>query len=106
MVLTRHFKETIQKRVKADPKFAQTLFNEAISLFLTGEPETAKIILRDLVNATIGFEELAAEINKPNKSLHRMLSNTGNPTMSSLSAIFAAICKSLKVRVTVKVLSK
>jgi hypothetical protein len=28
--------------------------------------------LRDLVNATIGFEGLAAEVNRPSKSLHRM----------------------------------
>jgi hypothetical protein len=41
---------------------------------VNGEPETAKRILRDLVNATIGFETLAIEIDKPAKSLHRMLS--------------------------------
>ena len=29
--------------------------------------------------ATIGFEGLAAEINKPSKSLHRMLAPRGNP---------------------------
>jgi len=28
-------------------------------LFLNGEPETARLILRDLVNATMGFEQLA-----------------------------------------------
>ncbi len=31
------------------------------------------------MNATIGFEGLAAEINKPSKSLHRMLAPRGNP---------------------------
>ena len=36
--------------------------------------------MRDLVNATIGFEGLAAEINKPNKTLHRMLAPHGNPS--------------------------
>jgi len=29
--------------------------------------------------ATIDFEGLAAEINKPSKSLHRMLAPRGNP---------------------------
>ena len=102
MVLTRNFKETIQARVKADSKFARELVNEAITLFLNGDPETAKLILRDLVNATIGFEELALEINKNNKSLHRMLSKTGNPTMTSLSAIFSAILKNLHVDVKIR----
>ncbi|GAB2798354.1 hypothetical protein GCM10027040_26280 [Halomonas shantousis] len=39
-----------------------------------GEPETARLILRDLINATVGFEALAEGTGKPGKSLHRMLS--------------------------------
>lgn len=54
-------------------------------------------ILRDLVNATVGFEALAEEIHKPAKSLHRMLSKSGNPTMSNISAVLSAITRALKV---------
>jgi len=36
--------------------------DEVITLFINGEPEPAKLILRDLVNATVGFEALAEEI--------------------------------------------
>jgi hypothetical protein len=61
--------------------------------------ESAKLILRDLVNATVGFEALAEEIHKPAKSLHRMLSKSGNPTMSNILAVFAAIKRALKVEV-------
>lgn len=73
--------------------------HEAITLFVNGEPESAKPILRDLVNATVGFETLAEEIHKPATSLHRMLSKSGNPTMRSISAVFAAIKRALKVEV-------
>ena len=73
------------------------LLDEAITLFVNGEPESAKLILHDLVNATVGFEALAEEIHKPAKSLHRMLSQSGNPTMSNISAIFSAIKRALKV---------
>ena len=59
-------------RVKKDPDFAKALLDEAATLFLNGDPDTAKLILRDLVNATIGFEQLAHSIEKPSKSLHRM----------------------------------
>ncbi|MBK9442180.1 MAG: transcriptional regulator, partial [Comamonadaceae bacterium] len=58
MALTRSFKETIIERVQSDASFAQALLDEAATLFLNGEPETARLILRDLVNATIGFEQL------------------------------------------------
>ena len=99
MALTRDFKETVGARVRNDPAFAQALLDEAITLFVNGEPESAKLILRDLVNATVGFEALAEEIRKPAKSLHRMLSKSGNPTMSNISAVFAAITRTLKVEV-------
>lgn len=105
MVLTRDFKETINARVQRDPEFAVALLNEAASLFLNGEPETARLILRDLVNATVGFEELAIKTSKPSKSLHRMLSATGNPTMDNLTAIFNVLRKALRVDIKVQTVS-
>lgn len=56
MVLTRDFKETVAARVQGDPAFAQALLDEAITLFVNGEPESAKLILRDLDNAPVGFD--------------------------------------------------
>lgn len=97
MALTRDFKQTVVERVERDPKFAKALLEESATLFLNGEPETARLILRDLVNATIGFEELANLTARPSKSLHRMLSPNGNPSMDNLAAIFDAIGKRLKV---------
>lgn len=103
MALTRDFKETIRSRAERDPAFAHALLDEAATLFLEGEPETAKVILRDLVNATIGFERLAQTLSLPSKSVHRMLSPSGNPTMANLSGIFGALGKGLKVRMIVEV---
>ena len=103
MALTRDFKETVAVRVQKDPAFAQALLDEAITLFINGEPDSAKLVLRDLVNSTVGFEALAQEIQKPAKSLHRMLSQSGNPTMSNISAVFAAIKRYLNVEVHMQV---
>ena len=99
MTLTRNSKETIAERVRRDPEFARALLDEAATLFLNGEPETARLILRELVNATIGFERLAAMTDKPSKSLHRMLSKTGNPTMDNLAVIFGAVRRKLRVQI-------
>ena len=101
MTLTRDFKETVIKRIQDDPEYATALLDEAVALFLNGEPETARLILRDLVNATIGFEKLADETAKPSKSLHRMLSAKGNPTMENLNAIFNVLRQKLKVNIEV-----
>ena len=97
LVLTRDSKQSIVERVQRDPAFAKALLHEAATLFLNGEPDTARLILRDLVNATVGFEGLAAETAKPSKSLHRMLSKKGNPSMDNLAAIFDAVRKRLGV---------
>lgn len=89
--------ETVQARIKADPEFAEALFREATDMFLNGEAEAARLLLRDVVNATVGFEQIAATTNRPSKSIHRMLSARGNPTMESLTAVFSAIRKVLNV---------
>lgn len=97
MTVTRDLKETVVARVKRDPEFAKALLDEAATLFLSGEPDTARLILRDLVNATVGFESLACLTHKPSKSLHRMLSPKGNPSMDNLAAIFGAVRSRLNV---------
>ena len=103
MTLTRDFKQTVVERVGRDPDFAKALLDEAATLFLSGEPDAARLILRDLVNATVGFESLAEMTHKPSKSLHRMLSRKGNPSMDNLAAIFGAVRSWLNVTFDVRV---
>ena len=105
MALTRDFNETVAARMQKDPAFVQALLGEAITLFVNGESESVKPILRDLVNATVGFEALADEIHKPAKSVHRMLSRSGNPTMGNISAVFAAIKRALNVEIRMEVVT-
>ena len=97
MTVTRNFKKTVAARVERDPAFARALLDEAATLFLSDEPETARLVLRDLVNATLGFEQLAKVTVMPCKSLHRMLSPNGNPSMDNLAAIFGAVGENLRV---------
>lgn len=104
MALTRDFKETVVARVQRDPKFQQALFTEAINAYLAGDTQTGKAVLRDLVNATVGFEELATAVKKPSKSLHRMLAPRGNPSTENFFGIVSALQKRtrVKLRVTAK----
>lgn len=93
---------TIVERIRRDPRFAKGVLTEAATVFLGGEPEAARLMLRDIVNGTLGFEELSALTGIPTKSLHRMLSSRGNPAMDNLAAIFEAIAGHLKVEVEVR----
>ncbi|MGH2416632.1 MAG: DNA-binding protein [Microcystaceae cyanobacterium] len=105
MGLTRDFRETVNARIQREPAFAKALLDEAVSLFLNGEPETARLILRELVNSTVGFEQLAIETSKPSKSLQRMLSAKGNPTMENLTTILNVLRKKLNVDIKVHTVS-
>ena len=89
MPLTREFKETIRARVERDPKFRKELLREDVESMLTGDIATAKTILRDYINATVGFTELAEATNIPSKSLMRMLGPGGNPRAANLFEVIS-----------------
>ena len=106
MALTREFKETVAARVRRDGRYREALFSEAINAYLAGDTGTGKALLRDLVNATVGFEVLAAQIRKPSKSLHRMLAPRGNPNTENFFEIITTLQKKtrVKLRVTARAL--
>ncbi len=87
MALTRDFKETIQARVERDPAFREALLKEGVECLLSGDVDTGKAVLRDYINATIGFEELGDLTAKSPKSLMRMLGPRGNPQARNLFEI-------------------
>ena len=84
MAILRDFKETIQTRALHDPAFREGLLRESIDSMLAGDVETGKALLRNYINATIGFEELGKLLQKSPKSLMRMCSSSGNPTANNL----------------------
>jgi DNA-binding phage protein len=87
MALTRDFKETIQARVRRDPTFRKELLREAVESFLSGDLDTGKTVLRDYINATVGFQRLAKATHHSPKSLMRMLGPLGNPQARNLFEI-------------------
>jgi DNA-binding phage protein len=102
MALTRDFKETIRARVKRDPGFRKALLREGIENFLSGDVETGKIILRDFINATVGFTKLSDVTNRSAKSLMRMLGPRGNPQARNLFEIVAYLQHAEGVRFEVR----
>lgn len=102
MALTRDFKETIQARVRRDPAFREALLKEAIDCLLADDLETGKSVLRDYINATIGFEKLGKVTDLSPKSLMRMFGPEGNPQARNLFQIVAYLQKSEGLRLEVR----
>jgi hypothetical protein len=100
MPLTRDFKETIQARIQKDPAFRNELLREGVECLLSGDLETGKSILRDYINATVGFEKLSNLTQKPAKSLMRMFGPKGNPRARNLFEVIAQLQKAGKLRLS------
>jgi DNA-binding phage protein len=102
MALTRDFKETIRARAEWDPKFRKELLREGVECMLSGDIATAKTILRDYINATVGFVKLAEHTHIPSKSLMRMLGPTGNPRAENLFVVVSFLQQREGVRFHVR----
>ena len=98
MPLTRNFKETIQARIKEDPAFRTELLREGVECFISGDLETGKTILRDYINATMGFATLSNLMQKPAKSLMRMFGPKGNPRARNLFEVIGHLQKAGGIR--------
>ncbi len=102
MPLTRDFQERIQARTHRDPAFRKALLEEGVQSLLAGDVDTGKAILRDYINATIGFEELGTLTSKSSKSLMRMFGPRGNPQARNLFEIIAHLQKREGVHLKVR----
>jgi DNA-binding phage protein len=87
MPLSREFKHTIRERAARDPAFRLAMLEDALSALDVGEATDAKILLRDFINATVGFPALGEAVGRHPKTLMRMFSPKGNPTLDALADV-------------------
>ena len=102
MALTRDFRETIQADMKRDPAFRRGILSDAMESLLSGEIALSKELLRDYINATIGFPKLARRTKLHVKTLHQMFGRNGNPTANNVFAIIACLQRAEGVRFEVR----
>jgi hypothetical protein len=92
MALTREFKETVLEAAQRDPAYRRGLLTRGFALSHSADEEdraVGKSLLRDYINATIGFQTLAKALDKQPQRGMRMLSPSGNPRLSSFAELVA-----------------
>ena len=89
---TRDFRETILERLQ-DKEFRRAFLGEAIRDMLEGDIVTAKAVLREYINGTVGFIAAGKALDCSPKSLMRMLSAIGNPQARNLLGLIAWLQK-------------
>ena len=90
MALTRDFRETVMAAAQKDSAYRRSLLTRGFALAHSAAEEdrnVGKSLLRDYINATLGFQALAKELDKKPESLMRMLSDSGNPRLSNFAEL-------------------
>ena len=90
-------------RAQHDEAFRAALIEEALQAVVDGNMAVARSLLRDSINATIGFAALSAATQTPAKSLMRMVGPNGNPSAEKLGAVLRAIQNGSGLRARVEV---
>jgi len=101
MALTREFRTILQERARNDASFRQAMLREGVDALLAGDVATGKAILRDYINAGMGFCTLAEATNIPAKSLMRMFGPKGNPRADNLFQVIRHLQASEGIRLGV-----
>jgi hypothetical protein len=130
MGLTRDFRDGVQARYQGEAKFRRTMLAGAIQSLLSGEGAVGRVaysgragggtkpvdlgigsgywqaaegrtILRDFINATLGFPALAEKTGIHVKTLHQMFGPKGNPTAAHLFNVIACLQEEEGVRMRV-----
>jgi DNA-binding phage protein len=102
MALTRDFRETIRERAQREPEFRRALLLEGLQLITDGDLATGRSILRNYINATIGFTELARRTRISSPSLQRMFGPDGNPTAENLFGVIDQLQRQERVKVELR----
>ena len=82
MVLTRSFRNTVIDRARRDLEFRSSLLVECMQCCIIGDVEIGKVILRNYIHASMGFDKLSRLTGKDLKYLVQMFEPDSNPQVS------------------------
>jgi DNA-binding phage protein len=99
MPLSREFKQTVMELCKS-PEYRKALLMEALESYLGGDIVVGNALLRDYLNGTQAFADVANEINLLEPSLRRMLGPNGNPTVRNFFALLKVCQQREGIRAT------
>lgn len=87
MALTREFKQTVMELCKG-PEYRKALLLEALESYLEGDIAIGNSLLRDYLNGTLSFTEVAQALEMQEAGLRRMVGPSGNATAKNLFRLF------------------
>jgi hypothetical protein len=92
-VLTVPFDDTVRKNLQKSVTFRREYLRCAMECTIQGELDVAKSMLRKFIDGTVGFMPLGKALNRDPKTLMRMFSARGNPTVRNFFEIVTYLQK-------------
>ena len=99
------FDDIVKESAQQDPVFRALLLPSTIDLFLGGEVPVGKISLRQTIYSTIGYEKLAALMDKTPDGIKRMCHPDHDTSVNDLFEIIKHVQKHEGIRLEVKAYS-
>jgi len=90
----REWKESLHERLAASPEYAAEYLNAVLE---ENDPQAFLLALRHVADANGGVSKLASNADLNRESLYRTLSETGNPKLTSLTAVLEALGMQLAI---------
>lgn len=72
---------------RAEKEFRERFIVEAVNALMVGKIDFSKSLIRDYLNVTQSFAAVADRLQKDEKSIRRMLSPSGNPSLKNFIII-------------------
>lgn len=93
--------EVLKRRFEATETEVHGYLSDAMEALAVGDADEVRVNLRSIVRGTMGYTALAEETGISKRSLHRRLSETGNPSLSNLAVILSTLLRHLGLAVSV-----
>jgi len=100
------YNDSLKKLVDENPEMGQQMLEGAVNALFQGEIDEGRILLRQYINATLGFAELGRRLDKDPKNIMRSLGPKGNPTLTNLMAMIQACASAQKMEIQAHVVPK
>ncbi|WP_068319038.1 hypothetical protein [Polycladidibacter hongkongensis] len=87
------YEHALKDMLDENPHMNTEMLEGALNMILSGKLDEGRLLLRQFINSTLGFKELAKRTGKIDKTLMRSLSASGNPTAANLFEIIQVCMK-------------